>query len=105
MKKKSRPDEMFVGVVRVEVLIPSAFSLKDKRNVLRGVKDSVFSRTGVRIMELSGDDKWNFSSLGFAVVSSKEAEVKKWVEDVLRILSENDDIEVIKKGIDYFKYE
>jgi uncharacterized protein YlxP (DUF503 family) len=105
MKKKSRPDEMFVGVVRVEVLIPSAFSLKDKRNVLRGVKDSVFSRTGVRIMELSGDDKWNFSSLGFAVVSSKEAEVKKWVEDVLRILSENGDIEVIKKGVDYFKYE
>jgi len=105
MKKRSPPDEMFVGVVKLEVLIPSAFSLKDKRNVLRGLKESVFSKTGVRIMELSGDDKWNFSSLGFAVVSSKEAEVKKWVEDVLRILNENNEIEVIKKGVDYFKYE
>jgi uncharacterized protein YlxP (DUF503 family) len=105
MKKKPHNEEMFVGVVRLEILIPSAFSLKDKRNVLRGVKDSIFSKTGVRITELGGDDKWNFTSLGFAVVSSKEGEVRKWVDDVLRILNENDDIEVINKGIDYFKYE
>lgn len=105
MKKNSHNDEMFVGVVRLEILIPSAFSLKDKRNVLRGVKDSVFSKTGVRIAELGGDDKWNFTALGFAVVSSRETEVKKWVEDVLRILNENNEIEVINKGIDYFKYK
>lgn len=105
MKRNSHHEDMFVGIVRMEVLIPSAISLKDKRNVLRGLKDSIFSKTGIRITELSGDEKWNFSTLGFAVVSSKEMEVKRRVDDVLRIFNEHDEVEIIHKGVDYFKYE
>ncbi len=73
--------------------------------MLRGLKNSVFSRTGIRIAELGGTDKWNFSSLGFAVVSSKEGEIKKWIDDILRIFNESNEIEIINKGVDYLKYE
>lgn len=96
---------MFVGIGRLDLLIPSAFSLKDKRKVIKSLKDSVFSRTGIRITELDGGEKWNFGSVGFAVVGGSETDTKRFVEEIIRIFDENDEVQIVNKGVDYFKYE
>ena len=49
---------MFVGVARVTLLIPGALSLKDKRSVLRRLKDRMRDRFACAIAEIGSHDEW-----------------------------------------------
>jgi len=60
---------MFVGVMRLELEIPGARSLKDKRQVVRSFKERVKARLSVSIAEVGHHDKLQRATFGVAVVS------------------------------------
>jgi uncharacterized protein YlxP (DUF503 family) len=64
---------MFVASVRVELHLPYAASLKDKRQVLKSVKDRM-KNVGAAVAEVDHVDLWQRAALGLAVVAG-EAEV------------------------------
>src|SRR5262249_62021520 len=59
---------MFVGYVRIELHIPAATSLKDKRSVVRGLKDRIRQRALAAVAEVDHQDLWQRAALGVAVV-------------------------------------
>jgi hypothetical protein len=61
---------MFVGVVRVELHIPASTSLKDKRSVVRSLKDRIRERASAAVAEVDHQDLWQRAALGVAVVAS-----------------------------------
>jgi uncharacterized protein len=61
---------MVVGVLQVELTIPSADSLKAKRMVLRSLKDRVRRNFNVSIAEVDENDQWQSSVLAVVVVSN-----------------------------------
>lgn len=64
---------MFVASVRVELHLPYAASLKDKRQVLKSLKDRM-KNVGAAVAEVDHVDLWQRAALGLAVVAG-EAEV------------------------------
>lgn len=96
---------MFVGVVKINVVIPLSLSLKEKRKVIKGIRDSILSRTGIKIVEVDGKEKWNFSTLGFAIVGSEKKEVDSELQKVMKIIEEKGTLEVVDKFVEYTKYE
>lgn len=60
---------MHVGVMRLELEIPGARSLKDKRQVVRSFKERVKSRLGISIAEVGHHEKLQRATFGAAVVS------------------------------------
>ena len=60
---------MRVGVLKVHLEITDSASLKDKRMVLKGLKDRIRERFNVSISEVDHHDKWQRSTLGVASVS------------------------------------
>jgi uncharacterized protein len=62
-------DSMHVGVMRIELEVPGARSLKDKRQVVRSFKERVKSRLSVSIAEVGYHDKLQRAAFGVAVVS------------------------------------
>jgi uncharacterized protein len=60
---------MHVGVMRLELEVPGARSLKDKRQVVRSFKERVKSRLSVSIAEVDHQDKLQRAAFGVAVVS------------------------------------
>ncbi len=70
---------MYVGSVRVELHIPEARSLKDKRAVVRSLKDRLWSRYKVSVAEVDHQDLWQRAALGVAIVGRDYATV----DDVL----------------------
>jgi uncharacterized protein YlxP (DUF503 family) len=64
---------MFVASVRVELHLPYAASLKDKRQVLKSLKDRM-KNVGAAVAEVDHLDLWQRAALGLAVVAG-EAEV------------------------------
>ena len=64
---------MFVGVARIVLQIPGARSLKDRRRVVKGLKDRARARLPVSIAEIGDLDHWQVATLGVSVVSNGSA--------------------------------
>ena len=67
---------MTVGVLQLELSIPSAFSLKDKRQVVKSLKDRIAHAHNVSIAEVGALDEHRRSILGVAMVANDSAYVE-----------------------------
>lgn len=61
---------MIVGVLQLELLIPQADSLKDKRRVIKSLKDRITHGHNVSIAEVGALDEHRRSILGMAMVGN-----------------------------------
>jgi uncharacterized protein len=77
--------------VRLEVELPFASSLKDKRQTLRSIKDRL-RRRNVSVVESDGQDYWQRGTLeiSLAAVSRGAAEEKR--EEIRRMLLNYDEL-------------
>jgi uncharacterized protein len=61
---------MPIAKLTVELSIPHAQSIKDRRQVLRSLKDKLRHGFNVSVAELDDANLWNRATLGFAAISS-----------------------------------
>src|SRR5208337_2504347 len=74
---------MPVGLLTLELHIAEAQSLKDKRQVLRSLKDRLRARFNVAVAELDFMDTWQRSVVGVVTVSNEEQHVEQALQKVL----------------------
>jgi uncharacterized protein YlxP (DUF503 family) len=67
---------MVVGLLSVELFIPYAQSLKDKRMVLRSIKDRV-KKFNVAVAEVEHQDVWQRAGLGIVAISTTTEHVDR----------------------------
>jgi len=73
---------MPVGLLTLELHIPDAQSLKDKRQVLRGLKDRLRQKFNVAVAELDHHDVWQRSVVGVVTLSNEEKHVREVLQSV-----------------------
>ena len=61
---------MVIGVLQFELLIPGAESLKDKRSVVRSVRDKLSREMRISIAEVAGHDNPSLAMMGAAIVAT-----------------------------------
>ena len=61
---------MVVGVVTWELHLAGCQSLKDKRQILKSLKDRLHERFNVSVAETDHQDKWQRAELSLCVVST-----------------------------------
>ena len=66
---------MVVGVCELELHIPGCSSLKEKRLVLRSLKDRLRNRFNIAVSESRWHDKWQRAALCVVTVSNDSAVV------------------------------
>jgi len=80
---------MPVGVLTLEIHLPYAHSLKEKRAVLRKIRDRLRARFNVAVAELDHQDVWQRATLGVVSISDSQA----LLESVFRqVLAESENI-------------
>lgn len=67
---------MVVAVLSVELHIPHAHSLKDKRMVLRRLKDRL-QKLNVAVAEVAHQDLWQRARLGIVAISTSADHVER----------------------------
>jgi hypothetical protein len=75
-------------MARISLLLADARSLKDKRMVIRRIKDRVRDRIGVFVNEVGSPevrDSWRRGELGVAVASSDRQKALALIDDVVRL--------------------
>jgi len=66
---------MVFGLVYVEVHIPQSESLKEKRSVIKGLKQRIRNTFNVSIAEVDFLDKWQRAAFGIGIVCTDSAEL------------------------------
>lgn len=75
---------MYIGIARFELFIPASRSLKDKRQVLRSLFQTVRNRFNVAVAEVGFQDKWQRASVGITCVSGSTRHCRAMLEEVER---------------------
>ena len=91
-----------LGFYQLEIYIPSALSLKEKRFVLKSIKDRIRNKFNVSIAELSENDKWQRSLLGIAMVSNDSQLIESSFNKILNLIDNDGRVEVIDRLIEYY---
>lgn len=73
---------MPIGLLTLEIHIPDARSLKDKRQVLRSLKDRLRGHFNVAVAELDHQDTWQRSVIGIVTLSSDEHHLQESLQTV-----------------------
>jgi uncharacterized protein YlxP (DUF503 family) len=66
-----------VGVARWELLLGTCHSLKDKRRVVKSLKDRLTSRFAVSAAEVAHQDQWQRAALAAAIVTGERAHAEE----------------------------
>ena len=75
---------MPLAVLTIELRIEGAHSLKDKRQVLRSLKDKLRSGFNVSVAELEQTDLWQRATVGVAAISSSRDYLSGLMQQVER---------------------
>ena len=77
---------MIIGVLKIELFIPQSSSLKEKRMVLRSIKDRIKNKFNVSVAEVDNQDKWQRATFGIACVGSDKKYVEGTVSTILDLI-------------------
>jgi uncharacterized protein YlxP (DUF503 family) len=72
-------------MAKISLVIDQSHSLKEKRMVLRRIKDRVRERLHINLNEVGELDNWQRSELGCAVASSDRSKALELIDDVVRV--------------------
>ncbi|MBI5814646.1 MAG: DUF503 domain-containing protein [Nitrospinae bacterium] len=78
--------------MKVAIYVPHANSLKEKRKVVRSVKDRVKARFNVSIAEVGALDLWQRAEFGVAVAAADAAHADSQLSAVLNLITSTADV-------------
>src|SRR5262249_18715283 len=73
---------MIVGSLRVRLLLRESRSLKEKRQVVRSIKDRLRNSFNVSVAEVDALENRQLAVLGIATVSNEAAHVRHTLEQI-----------------------
>ncbi|HLJ92363.1 MAG TPA: DUF503 domain-containing protein [Gemmataceae bacterium] len=77
---------MIVGSLRVRLLVRESRSLKDKRQVVRSIKDRLRNRYNVSVAEVEAQDHRQLAVLGLAMVSNESGHIRTVLNEIVQAL-------------------
>lgn len=83
-----------LGLLTADLSFPAAFSLKEKRRILRGLLDRLRSKESYSVAEIGYADTHTRSIIAVACVGSNRASVERWLQEAQRIIDRRDGLVV-----------
>jgi hypothetical protein len=73
-----------IALLTLDIHIPDAHSLKDKRMVVRRLKDRLRANFNVSVSEVEHQELWQRSQISVVTVGSDDSSVRQTLERALR---------------------
>ncbi len=90
-----------IGFLTVELHIPDAQSLKDKRRILLSLKERIKSHHNVSAAEIGEMDKWQLAYLGICMVANEKARVDECLQKILNFMAGVDGVEIVRHSVEF----
>ncbi len=92
---------MIVALLSVELYLPGARSLKDKRMVVRRVKDRL-AKFNVAVAEVDHQDLWQRAALGIVTVSTFEDHAERELQAAAGEIERVEPGLITRTGVEFF---
>jgi len=92
---------MIVGIMQVEVHVPAAQSLKDKRSVTKSLREQLRGRFNIAVAELDPNEKWQRATIGIAAIAQERAAIDEVFGGVARWLRDTRLVDLIRIEHEY----
>jgi len=80
---------MVIGVFSIDIYIPQCRSLKEKRKIIKGMKESLRNRYNVSIAEVEHQHLWQRAKLTVVSVSNQKKKVEQIFSSILNFIEGN----------------
>ncbi len=94
-----------IAFLTLELRIEAAHSLKDKRQVVRSLKDKLRASFNVSVAELEQTDLWQRATVGVVSISGSRDYLRGLMENVERSatrITNNAGAEIVDSFVEYF---
>ena len=78
---------MTVGLLQIDLRVPGSRSLKDKRRVVKGLKQQMRNRYNCSVAEIDFKDLWSRARLAVSVVGDDSRFVNTQLNEIVRFAS------------------
>lgn len=92
---------MIVGVIVWELHLAASRSLKDKRAVLKSLKDRLHQRFNVSVGETAHQDLWQRAEITAAVVSTDRRHAESVLREADRLVAGADGARIVDTSTSY----
>jgi len=83
-----------IGVLHLDLLIPGAMSLKEKRRVVKSLKDRLRGRFNCSVAETAWHDAWQRARITVCVVSNEARHANEQVNEIAAWVERNAEAEL-----------
>jgi uncharacterized protein YlxP (DUF503 family) len=92
---------MIIGVIQAQLLIREARSLKDKRRVIKSLKDRLANRFNISIAEVGANEAYQQAIIGVAMVSNDHQHVAGALNQVVEFMKNDPRAELTEYQIEF----
>lgn len=93
---------MLVGVCELELFIHTSNSLKEKRFVVKSIKDKVMRKFNVSISEVKYLDKWQLAGLGIAMVTNEQEMIRHTFDEIIKLIESKGEAEIVSQSMQMY---
>ena len=86
---------MIIGVLEAELYMQGCSSLKEKRMIVKSLKDRVSKKFNVSVAELDYLDKWQRALIAFVTVSNSKKHTDEVLQKIFQLLDNEISFELI----------
>ncbi|MCM8769449.1 MAG: DUF503 domain-containing protein [Candidatus Omnitrophica bacterium] len=94
---------MVVGTLELEIFIPGSSSLKDKRRIVKSLRDKVRAKFNVSIAEIDFQDKWQRALLGIAATNTDGGEIRNTLQRVKEVFEQQGECLIAAEKFYFFQ--
>ena len=94
---------MCIGYCQVELFFPESASLKDKRNILRRLKDRLSCRYNLSIAEIGHQKLWQRAQVGMVMISNDPALVDRSFQGIRAEIESIQPGEILEFNVDFLQ--
>lgn len=84
----------------MQLFLPESSSLKDKRGVIKSLKERIHNRFNVSVSEVAHNDLWQRSTLGMAVVSTAAQHANQVLSKTVDFIEQDRRVELLDYSIE-----
>lgn len=87
---------MTIGNCIVEIYIPDTSSIKEKRNIIKALKDRIRNKFNVSISQIDTNNNHRISILAIAAVANERNYVNRLLSNVVKFMEKQRTFEIVK---------
>lgn len=89
-----------VGSCKIVLYLPDASSLKEKRQILKSLKDRLRNRFNLAVSEIDDSELWQRATLGIVCVTNERRSGQAYLDQVIDFFQAEPEIKIVDYEID-----